>query len=165
MSNTSTLSGIIRARAMSCCFLWIETSAASSPCDVGKDWVGCCAITIKRQRDHRRGFCDDMGHADKADRVRTAEQSGDQGTRRVSAGRGRARKSDGFLHFRRLHLRGALWAQYHHALGMAALGLGPGARRATSGVFEREAGETHSEPADRPRERPGIHADAWPAVL
>lgn len=28
-----------------------------------------------------------------------------------------------------------------------------------------EAGEAHSEPADRTRERAGIHADPWPAVL
>src|SRR5260370_33741665 len=56
MSNTSMLSGIIRGRAMSCCSLGIQTSAASSPCDVVKDWVGSCAITIKRRRDPRRGF-------------------------------------------------------------------------------------------------------------
>src|SRR5229473_4255834 len=106
-----------------------------------------------------------MGHAYKADRVRTADRSRDRGTPRISAGRGWPRTSDGFLHFRRLHLRGALGAQYHHALGMAAVGLGPGGRRAISRVREREAGKTHSEPADRPRERPGIHADPWPAAL
>jgi uncharacterized protein len=56
-----------------------------------------------------------MGHANKANRVRPADRSGDRGTRRVSAGRGQSRKSDGFLHFRRLHLRGALGAEDHHA--------------------------------------------------
>jgi hypothetical protein len=50
-----------------------------------------------------------MGHGNKADRVRPADRSGDQGTRRVSAGRG-PQKSDGFLHVRRLHLRGAVGA-------------------------------------------------------
>ena len=42
-------------------------------------------ITFKRRRDQPTGLCDEMGHAHKADRVRTADQSGDQGTQRVSA--------------------------------------------------------------------------------
>jgi len=37
------------------------------------------------------------------------------------------------------------------AIAMAAVGLGPGARRAASGVSEREAGEAHCKPADRER--------------
>ena len=36
-------------------------------------------------------------------------------------------------------LRGAIGAEYHHALGMAAVGLGFQGRRAISGVYEREA--------------------------
>src|SRR5690349_15573017 len=56
MSNTSILSGIIRGRAMSCCSLGIQTPAASSPCNVVRDWAGSCAITIKRRRDQWQGF-------------------------------------------------------------------------------------------------------------
>jgi uncharacterized protein YecA (UPF0149 family) len=37
--------------------------------------------------------------------------------------------------------------------------------RATSGVYERETGEAHSEPADRARERARISADPRPTVL
>src|SRR3974377_854775 len=54
-----------------------------------------------------------MGHADQADRVRPADRSGDRGTPRVSAGRGWPGTSDGFLHLRRLHLRGAFGAEDH----------------------------------------------------
>src|SRR5262245_34393096 len=45
-------SGIIRARVTSCCSLVIRISAASrSLFNAGSDWVGSCAITIKRRRD------------------------------------------------------------------------------------------------------------------
>src|SRR3974390_3019940 len=54
-----------------------------------------------------------MGHADQADRVRPADRSGDRGTPRVSAGRGWPGTSHGFLHLRRLHLRGAFGAEDH----------------------------------------------------
>jgi uncharacterized membrane protein len=52
-------------------------------------WAGSCAITIKRRRD-QTGLRDDMEHANQADRVRTTDQSGDRGTRRVSACRERS---------------------------------------------------------------------------
>ncbi len=41
---------------MSCCSLGVQTSAASSPCNVVRDWAGSCAITIKRRRDQRQGL-------------------------------------------------------------------------------------------------------------
>jgi hypothetical protein len=63
---------------------------------------------------------------------------------RVSAFRRRTRKCDGRFHFRRIHLRGALEAERHRALGMDAVGLGPAGRRASPAVCEREAGEVHS---------------------
>src|SRR5262245_41455118 len=45
-------SGITRARVTSCCSLVIRISAASrSLFNAGSDWVGSCAITIKRRRD------------------------------------------------------------------------------------------------------------------
>src|SRR5262245_3587319 len=53
MSSITMPSAITRGRATSCCSLGVRTSAASSLCDVGKDWAGCCAITIKRRRDRR----------------------------------------------------------------------------------------------------------------
>jgi len=53
--NTSSIimpSGITRARVTSCCSLVIRISAASrSLFNAGSDWVGSCAITIKRRRD------------------------------------------------------------------------------------------------------------------
>jgi len=51
MSSISMLNGIIRARAMSCCFLGIRTFVASSQCNVARDLVGSCVITITRQRE------------------------------------------------------------------------------------------------------------------
>src|SRR5262249_18341301 len=51
MSNTSMPSGITRGRATSCFSLAIQTSTARGPCNAASDWVGSCAITIKRQRD------------------------------------------------------------------------------------------------------------------
>ena len=44
-------SGIIRGRAMSCCSLAIQTFTARASCNAASDWVGSCAIIIKRQRD------------------------------------------------------------------------------------------------------------------
>src|SRR5262249_51391376 len=45
-------SGITRARVTSCCSLVIGISATSrSLFNAGSDWVGSCAITIKRRRD------------------------------------------------------------------------------------------------------------------
>src|SRR5262245_3459325 len=45
-------SGITRARVTSCCSLVRRISAASrSLFNAGSDWVGSCAITIKRRRD------------------------------------------------------------------------------------------------------------------
>jgi aminotransferase class V len=45
-------SEIIRGRAMSCCSLAIRISAAGrSLFNAASDWVGSCAITIKRRRD------------------------------------------------------------------------------------------------------------------
>ena len=45
-------SGITRARITSCCSLVIRISATSrSLFNAGSDWVGSCAITIKRRRD------------------------------------------------------------------------------------------------------------------
>src|SRR5438552_15260568 len=45
-------SGITRGRVTSCCFLVTPTSTASSSLfNVAIDWVGSCAITIKRRRD------------------------------------------------------------------------------------------------------------------
>src|SRR5262249_19683076 len=45
-------SGITRARVTSCCSLVIRISATSrSLFNAGSDWVGSCAITIKRRRD------------------------------------------------------------------------------------------------------------------
>src|SRR5215475_2694843 len=45
-------SGIIRARVTSCCSLVIRISPTSrSLFNAGSDWVGSCAITIKRRRD------------------------------------------------------------------------------------------------------------------
>src|SRR5215510_3173647 len=44
-------SAITRARVTSCCSPVIRISAASrTPFNVGSDWVGFCAITIKRRR-------------------------------------------------------------------------------------------------------------------
>src|SRR5215475_13987949 len=45
-------SGITRARLTSCCSLVIRISPTSrSLLNAGSDWVGSCAITIKRRRD------------------------------------------------------------------------------------------------------------------
>src|SRR5262249_17771225 len=45
-------SGITWARVTSCCSLVIRISATSrSLFNAGSDWVGSCAITIKRRRD------------------------------------------------------------------------------------------------------------------
>ena len=45
-------SGTTRARVTSCCSLVIRISAASrSLFNAGSDWVGSCAITIRRRRD------------------------------------------------------------------------------------------------------------------
>src|SRR6185436_14122156 len=46
-------SEIIRGRATSCCSLAVHTSAARDPCNAASDWVGSCAITIKRRRDRK----------------------------------------------------------------------------------------------------------------
>src|ERR1700752_3793657 len=48
-------SEIIRGRATTCCSLMIHTSAARCLCNAPNDWVGSCAITIKRQ--HNRTPC------------------------------------------------------------------------------------------------------------
>jgi hypothetical protein len=53
MSSITMRSGTTRGRATSCCSLGRRTSAASNPYDAASDWVGSCAITIKRQRDRR----------------------------------------------------------------------------------------------------------------
>src|SRR6202521_325777 len=42
---------IIRGRTTSCCFLAIQTSPPRGLCNAASDWVGSCAITIKRRRD------------------------------------------------------------------------------------------------------------------
>src|ERR1700682_1102051 len=85
------LSAIIRGKTTSCCSLGTGTSAASNACNAASDWVGSCAITIKRQHNPPPGLRDEMGHAS-----------------------GRSRKSDGFLHFRRLHLRGGVPDTLHY---------------------------------------------------
>src|SRR5262245_6872653 len=52
MSSIIMPSGITRARVTSCCSLVIRISATSrSLFNAGSDWVGSCAITIKRRRD------------------------------------------------------------------------------------------------------------------
>src|SRR5262245_5779771 len=135
MSSITMLSGITRERATSCSSLVTRTSAAPGLCNAASDWEGTCTITIERRRNPPTRLRDEMGLANKANRVRPADRGGDRGTRHISLGRGRSRKSDGFLHLRRFHLRGTLGAQYHHALGMVAVGLGPGARRAISRVY------------------------------
>src|SRR5260370_7727992 len=129
MASISMLSAITRGGATSCCSVVTQTPAAGGLCNAASDWVGSCVTTVKRRRDQPTGLRDEMGYANKANRVRPADRSGDRGTPRVSACRGRPRKSDGFLHFRRLHLRGALGAERHHALGLAPLLLGPPARQ------------------------------------
>ena len=45
------LSAIIRGRTTSCCSLAIQASNARGLCDAASDWVGSCAITIKRRRE------------------------------------------------------------------------------------------------------------------
>src|ERR1700691_1771554 len=45
------LSAIIRGRTTSCCFLTIQASPPEGLCNAARDWVGSCAITIKRRRD------------------------------------------------------------------------------------------------------------------
>src|SRR5262245_63272320 len=56
MSRITMPSAIIRARATSCCTLRVRTSAATGLFNVASGWAGCCIITIKRQRDQRRGL-------------------------------------------------------------------------------------------------------------
>ena len=53
-TNTSNIimpSAITRGRATSCCSLGLRTPAARDLFNAGSEWVGCCAITIKRRRD------------------------------------------------------------------------------------------------------------------
>src|ERR1700686_2319954 len=45
------LSAIIRGRTTSCCSLALPTSTARGLCNAASDWVGSCAITIKRRPD------------------------------------------------------------------------------------------------------------------
>jgi hypothetical protein len=40
-----------QGKATSCCFLGIRTATARGLCGAGSDWVGFCAITIKRRRE------------------------------------------------------------------------------------------------------------------
>jgi uncharacterized protein len=72
------LSGIIRGKAISCCSLGTRTSAAHSPCNAVSASVGSCVIIIGRQRNPPTGLRDEMGHANKANRVRPADRSGEQ---------------------------------------------------------------------------------------
>ena len=51
MSTISMPSGIIKGRAMSCYFLEKTIGSARGLCGAASDWVGFCAIIIKRLRD------------------------------------------------------------------------------------------------------------------
>ena len=44
------LSGITKRRAMCCCFLGVQTPAATGLFNAASDWAACCVITIRRQR-------------------------------------------------------------------------------------------------------------------
>src|SRR3977135_1861013 len=50
MSNISMPNGITKGRAMSCCSLGVEQSAAPGLFNAASDWAACCVITIGRQR-------------------------------------------------------------------------------------------------------------------
>ena len=45
------LSGIIKGKATSCCFVGSPQLVAKNQCNVARGWVGCYAITIKMRRE------------------------------------------------------------------------------------------------------------------
>jgi hypothetical protein len=51
MSRIIMLSGIIKGKATSCCFVGSPQLVAKNQCNVAKGWVGCYAITIKMRRE------------------------------------------------------------------------------------------------------------------
>src|SRR5450759_757193 len=148
MSSITMLSEIIRGKVMSCCFPGMWTFVTRKPCNAARDWAGFCAITIKKPRDLPAGRRDQMGLADETDQIWTADQSGDQGTRRISSCRRQPRECNGCVHPRRLPLRGSFGTESRYAVGMDAVDLGHRRRGAVSGVCQRKTGAAHPELAN-----------------
>ena len=51
MLRITMLSGIIKGKATSCCFVGSPKLVVKNLCNVARGWVGCYAITIKMRRE------------------------------------------------------------------------------------------------------------------